>query len=701
MNETAVEWDFFLSHAGADQQTAESLYGFLVEHSRVFLDSRCLRLGDDWDAEIAKAQRRSLVTVVLISAQTERAHYQREEIAAAIAFAREHPNSHRVVPIYLDNSGDPQILHGLRVKHGIALDDSCSLADAASRLLGSRRSPGRSATVPTSEMKTGASSAPRAVETLAPWLPPPPTSDSPTSSRPEAKQLRRFVEVVARGSPEVLGAIESALESVSPEVAEAIGAGDLVQLIQRIGTRLERSSQGPPITDSALTGLIEEILASPGSDRLGQALEGASLRSVTTLNRILLEALAATDLTEDQVQRGEAEHRRFQDACAQPSSASVQAMEGLLLWLEGRDPRSIAQTDLEDLRSFWLSREVADLLLVADSFCQAAIQLPNRPAVAAAVDFSELFAFCVPFQERRGFDELAWIGPILFELGSEPVYLPPGTVFELSSWIRRWGNIGVRTTAEFSRGYSASGVKFAAPIARLTSLVERDRLAHCSWPTDALRFGRLRETCARAMDGRYAYPTSIDADAQNVAFMALSKESDCFGGRAPLLISRDKKLRVMERAVRDLANGASPITIDPLERAVDLFFRDREVGHMPSSFDGTRPSVGSLAAEVQRALRTSSSVEAIQALRPTIIELTTMLQSASGTLLKFFAWARRHPSIEAPFQQELRLFEEWKARKFNALLEASDSLAKLADLVSRFEEAYQSFAGPDPNSRWR
>ena len=50
------KWDFFLAHAGPDLASAERLYALLSAESRVFLDSYCLRLGDDWDLELACAQ---------------------------------------------------------------------------------------------------------------------------------------------------------------------------------------------------------------------------------------------------------------------------------------------------------------------------------------------------------------------------------------------------------------------------------------------------------------------------------------------------------------------------------------------------------------------------------------------------------------------------------------------------------------------
>ncbi len=130
------KWDFFLAHAGVDVELAESLYDQLAGKSRVFLDSRCLSLGDNWDIELASAQRQSLITVVLVSGNTTRSYYQREEVAAAIALAREASDRHRVVPIYVDTSPkDADIPYGLRLKHGISLGDKCTLAEAAIQLI--------------------------------------------------------------------------------------------------------------------------------------------------------------------------------------------------------------------------------------------------------------------------------------------------------------------------------------------------------------------------------------------------------------------------------------------------------------------------------------------------------------------------------------------------------------------------------------
>ena len=131
------KWDFFLAHAGKDTETAETLYELLIPHSGVFLDSRTLKLGDDWDVALAEGQRQSLITVVLVSSHTDRAYYQREEVAAAIQLSREHPDSHRVVPIYVteDSGYPPSTPYGLQLKHGIKVDAQSTIQVCADRLL--------------------------------------------------------------------------------------------------------------------------------------------------------------------------------------------------------------------------------------------------------------------------------------------------------------------------------------------------------------------------------------------------------------------------------------------------------------------------------------------------------------------------------------------------------------------------------------
>jgi len=128
-------YDFFIAHASKDTTEAEALFDLMAPHARVFIDSKNLLLGDDWDIELPKAQRASLITVVLISSFTEKAFYQREEIHAAINYARNNPETHRVIPVYIDRIDSDAVPYGLRLKHSVYLKDDVTLEIAAQRLL--------------------------------------------------------------------------------------------------------------------------------------------------------------------------------------------------------------------------------------------------------------------------------------------------------------------------------------------------------------------------------------------------------------------------------------------------------------------------------------------------------------------------------------------------------------------------------------
>lgn len=133
-----ARWDFFLAHASCDKPTAERLYTALTEKgARVFLDSKSIRLGDSWDKAIPDAQASSRVTLVLVSESTEDAYYERDEIAAAIALARQDGGTHRVVPIYYQANAGRDIArlpYGLRLKQAATLTQQ-NLEDVVRRLL--------------------------------------------------------------------------------------------------------------------------------------------------------------------------------------------------------------------------------------------------------------------------------------------------------------------------------------------------------------------------------------------------------------------------------------------------------------------------------------------------------------------------------------------------------------------------------------
>jgi len=136
-NKPAYEWDFFLAHPGADLDTAKNLFAKLHPPAEVFLDDECLLLGDDWDSELPKAQRSSLISIVLVTPNTENSYYQREEIAAAIDMARADPRTHRVVPIYFNEKQIPKdrIPYGLRLKHSVYVPETGDFTETGKRLL--------------------------------------------------------------------------------------------------------------------------------------------------------------------------------------------------------------------------------------------------------------------------------------------------------------------------------------------------------------------------------------------------------------------------------------------------------------------------------------------------------------------------------------------------------------------------------------
>jgi tetratricopeptide (TPR) repeat protein len=125
---------FFIAYAAPDAAVADRLSAVLTLGATVFLDRRSVRPGDDWDRELAAAQRRAEITVVLVSDHTEKSFYQREEIATAIDMARQGP--HRVVPLWLSRTGPPDTLpYGLGIKQGLAVPDPGDLTEVARALL--------------------------------------------------------------------------------------------------------------------------------------------------------------------------------------------------------------------------------------------------------------------------------------------------------------------------------------------------------------------------------------------------------------------------------------------------------------------------------------------------------------------------------------------------------------------------------------
>jgi hypothetical protein len=127
-------WQVFIAYTSRERASADELYEHLVRGgARAFLDHIALLPGDRWAAEIIASQREARVTAVLVSKATDRAFYQNEEIAQAIALFRKDPQRHRVVPVYLDGEADPP--YGLRSIHALWVPKVGGMAGVAAALL--------------------------------------------------------------------------------------------------------------------------------------------------------------------------------------------------------------------------------------------------------------------------------------------------------------------------------------------------------------------------------------------------------------------------------------------------------------------------------------------------------------------------------------------------------------------------------------
>ena len=132
-----AEWDVFLAHAGSDVAVAEQLYTAIGARAKVFLDSKVLVPGDDWDLRLPQAQQRSLVTVALVGEHSDTAYFFRAEVQAAISLARLDAERHRVVPVYLQRAVGPDIAqpYGLNLKHGIEWPENGGVQAVADQIV--------------------------------------------------------------------------------------------------------------------------------------------------------------------------------------------------------------------------------------------------------------------------------------------------------------------------------------------------------------------------------------------------------------------------------------------------------------------------------------------------------------------------------------------------------------------------------------
>jgi hypothetical protein len=152
-----IKWDFFITHSSKDEASALELYNILSKNSIVFLDKISIGAGERWDDIIDNAQKESLITIVLISVNIDTAYYARDEVHTAIMLTRKRPNTHKIIPIYLnDLSEETNMLYGLRLIQGLSIKKNKTfenIADSLQNVLSQFKSANSSAYTEPSTLK--------------------------------------------------------------------------------------------------------------------------------------------------------------------------------------------------------------------------------------------------------------------------------------------------------------------------------------------------------------------------------------------------------------------------------------------------------------------------------------------------------------------------------------------------------------------
>lgn len=132
-----MTYDLFLAHASAEKAAAISLFEALTAHGvHAFLDARSIKPGERWDLVIPRAQRDARATVVLVPRVFDKAFYLGDEVASAIDLSRKKPESHVVIPTWLDGMPTDtfEIPYGLRVLNALDAVELGGLDALATRL---------------------------------------------------------------------------------------------------------------------------------------------------------------------------------------------------------------------------------------------------------------------------------------------------------------------------------------------------------------------------------------------------------------------------------------------------------------------------------------------------------------------------------------------------------------------------------------
>lgn len=136
MTTSPRRWEIFLCHANLDVRFADRLHDLLRSKLSVFLASKSIKPGAEWNAEIKAAQTVVHTTVVLISSNTPTAPHQQEEIGRAISRREQQGGQHRIIPVYLPGIGPDsrEVPPALQALHAVTLRSDEDLPAVATKL---------------------------------------------------------------------------------------------------------------------------------------------------------------------------------------------------------------------------------------------------------------------------------------------------------------------------------------------------------------------------------------------------------------------------------------------------------------------------------------------------------------------------------------------------------------------------------------
>src|SRR5262245_7932601 len=142
MTAPALEHDFFLCHAGNDKPRVEAYAKRLGDlGATTAFDKYDILPGQDWIVRILDLLPSSRICVVFVSQHSSTAIVQRNEAFLARYLARDQPDRHQVVPVYLEGAPAQSNIHGLETTSGFR-EDRESLEEIAQGLVTQLRAMG-------------------------------------------------------------------------------------------------------------------------------------------------------------------------------------------------------------------------------------------------------------------------------------------------------------------------------------------------------------------------------------------------------------------------------------------------------------------------------------------------------------------------------------------------------------------------------